>query len=87
MSTTKIVIGGSHLIAVGSFILWRDPSGHRNRLWEVTAIHLGGEGQESVIAMVPLIDRINPIGEVLVPEPILRNATNIQVLMKVPYGD
>lgn len=64
---------------VGDLLIWRDRKFGHNRVWEVEAVLLGGEGVDGLIRLRPMFDALMAADEdgkrhetVLVPECLLR---------------
>jgi hypothetical protein len=61
-------------------LMWRDDMYGHHRLWEVTGVFLGADGQESLIQIqslteMPGVAYGNPMPVLYVPEPLVRGLT------------
>lgn len=64
---------------VGSIIYWHGSDFQHHRFYEVQGIHLGGDGQVSLVEIRSLTERDGAahgqtISSMFVPEPLLRDA-------------
>jgi hypothetical protein len=64
----------------GDLLIWRDGKFGHNRVWEVEAVLLGGEGVDGLVRLRPMFDAALAADEngnrpdtVFVPECLLRN--------------